>query len=122
MEQTVNWLLYKGREDKGLSVKEAAKLLKVPAFILKRLEYGYWQVGKKLLSRAGELYGIEQALSSATQAYVAPLPEKAKRKLFQKDFSLPAMLGLLVPYLTFIKFFGTLSEGQINFITNATPI
>ncbi|MGN0812678.1 MAG: hypothetical protein ACI4MQ_04115 [Candidatus Coproplasma sp.] len=119
MAPAVNQLMCIGRENKGLSVKQAAKLLKVPSFILRRLEYGYWRVSKKLLTRAGELYGIEEELSLATQAYVATLPEKSKQKSARRDLSLLQMLGsiaglLLSVALIIISVFGFKAANYSN--------
>lgn len=99
MENTVNQLLYQGREKCGLTLRQGAKLLKVPAFILKRLEYGYWRVSKKLLARAGSVYGIEEELASATQTCVTLLPEKAKQKSNRKDLGLLKMIASFVGLL-----------------------
>jgi len=79
MQRAFNELIYNGRIEKGLTLKQAAKALRVSRFILRRLEYGYWRASKKFISRAAELYGVdEEVLSLATQAYAAPITTKRR--------------------------------------------
>lgn len=84
--------LLKLRENKGLSIKEAAKGAHIPAISLFFYEKGYYRPGKKALKKLSAFYG-EKISTRGINAYPAPTNDLKKPK---KESKKPLLIKRIV--------------------------
>lgn len=92
-----NVLIHEKRVEKGLSVKEAAKKLRLPPVLLKRYEYGYYSCSRKLVAKMCALYDIdERTLFYSTAAYYGDIADGDEKKKNVKPFNIVALVFLVI--------------------------
>ncbi len=102
MKTSYNELLYQKRTEKGMSKKEFARFLGVPALFYRYYENGYVKPGKKYVERISDKLGIDYSLNFVGAAsYPSELPEKMTR--FEKWYrTLLSKLWVKIAFVVFL--------------------
>jgi transcriptional regulator with XRE-family HTH domain len=110
MHMTQNAYLHSLREQKNLSLKEAAHQARLAGPLLYLYERGYLPLPKKKIPALAALYGVSPESFADYLGYPTPLGEEKKAsaktdKLKQAALSWPAFLSVLVLFLTCLGLF-----------------
>lgn len=71
--QAINRALYESRNKKGVTLKEAAKALKINRLHLKLIELGYLHVSKKIQPHFIKYYQLDKNFFTTNSTYVSPI-------------------------------------------------